>query len=92
MLDLSGSRAQRWRQRLCFDTLHHLSVAGFLGNLVFLQTLFVETFGSNDALWSLTNEFFYYLMCGLTFYALSKEPQRACSAAHCCCCWAASPG
>ncbi|MDH3971826.1 MAG: acyltransferase family protein [Gammaproteobacteria bacterium] len=54
-------------------TLHHLSVTGFLGNLVFMQTLFVETFGSNDALWSLTNEFFYYLMCGLTFYALSKN-------------------
>ena len=57
-------------------TLHHLSVSGFLGNLVFLQTLFVETFGSNDALWSLTNEFFYYLMCGLTFYALSKNRSR----------------
>ena len=75
VLDLSGSRLSGGAS-VYADTLHHLSVTGFLGNLVFLQTLFVETFGSNDALWSLTNEFFYYLMCGLTFYALSKNRSR----------------
>jgi peptidoglycan/LPS O-acetylase OafA/YrhL len=71
-LDISGSRLSGGGS-VYADTLHHLSVNGFLGNLVFLQTLFVETFGSNDALWSLTNEFFYYLMCGLALYALSKN-------------------
>jgi len=74
-LDITGSRLGGGSS-VYADTLHHLSVTGFLGNLVFLQTLFVETFGSNDALWSLTNEFFYYLMCGLTFYALSKNRSR----------------
>jgi peptidoglycan/LPS O-acetylase OafA/YrhL len=71
-LDIIGSQLSGGSS-VYASTLHHLSVGGFLGNLVFLQTLFVETFGSNDALWSLTNEFFYYLMCGLTFYALSKN-------------------
>lgn len=33
----------------------------FLGNLLFLQTLVVPTFGSNGPLWSLTNEFWYYV-------------------------------
>jgi len=74
-LDISGSRLSGGSS-VYADTLHHLSVSGFLGNLVFLQTLFVETFGSNDALWSLTNEFFYYLMCGLGLYALSKNRSR----------------
>ncbi len=55
------------------DRLHHLSLAGFLGNLFYLQNILVETFGTNDALWSLTNEFFYYLICGVTLYALSKN-------------------
>lgn len=74
-LDIIGSQLSGGSS-VYASTLHHLSVSGFLGNLVFLQTLFVETFGSNDALWSLTNEFFYYLMCGLTLYALSKNRSR----------------
>lgn len=32
-----------------------------LGNLLFLQTIAVPTFGSNGPLWSLANEFWYYL-------------------------------
>lgn len=32
-----------------------------LGNAAFLQTLLVPTFGSNGALWSLANEFWYYV-------------------------------
>jgi peptidoglycan/LPS O-acetylase OafA/YrhL len=41
-----------------------------LGNLFFVQTIAVPVFGSNGPLWSLANEFWYYLMfplgcCGL---------------------------
>jgi peptidoglycan/LPS O-acetylase OafA/YrhL len=41
-----------------------------LGNLFFVQTVAVPVFGSNGPLWSLANEFWYYLMfplgcCGL---------------------------
>lgn len=34
----------------------------FAGNLFFLQTLLVPTFGTNGPLWSLANEFWYYLV------------------------------
>lgn len=37
------------------------SVATFLGNLAFLQTITVPVFGSNGPLWSLANEFWYYI-------------------------------
>lgn len=39
---------------------HHWSV--LLGNALFLQSIFVPTFGSNFPLWSLANEFWYYLL------------------------------
>jgi peptidoglycan/LPS O-acetylase OafA/YrhL len=44
-----------------------LTVQAFIGNLAFLQTLCVPTFGSNGALWSLANEFWYYLLFPLLF-------------------------
>ena len=34
----------------------------FLGNLLFLQTIVCPTFGSNGPLWSLANEFWYYVL------------------------------
>jgi peptidoglycan/LPS O-acetylase OafA/YrhL len=37
-------------------------IGTFLGNIGFLQTVFVLPFGSNTALWSLANEFWYYLV------------------------------
>ncbi len=42
-------------------TVDH-SLTTFLGNAAFLQTIFVPNFGSNFPLWSLANEFWYYLM------------------------------
>lgn len=71
-LDIVGSQLSGG-ESVYADRLHHLTVAGFLGNLFYLQNIFVETFGTNDALWSLTNEFFYYVMCGVFLYALSKN-------------------
>jgi peptidoglycan/LPS O-acetylase OafA/YrhL len=34
----------------------------FVGNLFFLQTIVCPTFGSNGPLWSLANEFWYYVL------------------------------
>lgn len=54
---------------------HHIDIAStfslpsFLGNLAFLQTILVPTFGSNGALWSLANEFWYYLLFPLGLLA-----------------------
>jgi peptidoglycan/LPS O-acetylase OafA/YrhL len=42
--------------------LHNLTLGNFLGNLFFLQTIFCATFGSNGPLWSLANEFWYYVL------------------------------
>ena len=40
----------------------HLGITNFAGNLFFLQTILVTTFGSNGALWSLSNEFWYFVL------------------------------
>lgn len=34
----------------------------FMGNLLFLQTICVQVYGSNSPLWSIANEFWYYLL------------------------------
>ena len=39
-----------------------LSGVAFLGNLLFLQTVEVPVYGSNGPLWSLANEFWYYVL------------------------------
>ena len=42
----------------------------FVGNLLFLQTIKVTCLGSNTALWSLSNEFWYYVLFPLAALAL----------------------
>jgi peptidoglycan/LPS O-acetylase OafA/YrhL len=48
------------QQRLGLSMDETLST--FLGNVFFLQTILVQTFGSNGPLWSLSYEFWYYLL------------------------------
>src|SRR5262249_14488667 len=50
--------------------LLHLPI--FLGNLFFLQTILVPTFGTNGPMWSLANEFWYYVLFPCAFLALWK--------------------
>ena len=38
------------------------SLLTFLGNLAFLQTIYFPIFGSNYPMWSLANEFWYYIV------------------------------
>ncbi len=46
----------------------------FLGNIFFLQTITVNQFGTNDPLWSLANEFWYYVLFPLIYIAyVSKK-------------------
>ncbi len=57
--------------------VHKLSV--FFGNLFFLQTIRTPPFGSDGALWSLANEFWYYILFPLaliSFRRHAKLPQR----------------
>ena len=48
------------------------SIATFIGNLFFLQNIYTPVFGINGPLWSLANEFWYYVLFPLIFLALGK--------------------
>jgi peptidoglycan/LPS O-acetylase OafA/YrhL len=55
----------------------HHSLAIFLGNAGFLQTIAVPAFGSDTPLWSLANEFWYYLLFpALAIAVLGREGTR----------------
>jgi peptidoglycan/LPS O-acetylase OafA/YrhL len=56
--------------RLTGDVDGDYSLATFLGNLVGLQDIVVPRFGGNFALWSLTNETWYYVMFPLLVVTL----------------------
>jgi peptidoglycan/LPS O-acetylase OafA/YrhL len=49
-------------QTLIHDVASKLTLPVIAGNLVFLQHARVQTAGTNDSLWSLTNEFWYYIL------------------------------
>lgn len=49
--------------------LENLTPGAFFGNLFFLQTIVFPTFGSNGPLWSLANEFWYYVLFPAVFGA-----------------------
>lgn len=49
-------------QTLVHNIENKLTVPVVAGNFVFLQHARVETAGTNDSLWSLTNEFWYYIL------------------------------
>jgi peptidoglycan/LPS O-acetylase OafA/YrhL len=55
---------------LDFPVVQRLDVATLLGNLAFCQKLITPTFGSNEPLWSLANEAWYYVMFPLLASAL----------------------
>ena len=52
--------------------LNRSGVMDFIGNVFFVQSIFVPTFGSNSALWSLANEFWYYALFPLIYFSLIK--------------------
>jgi peptidoglycan/LPS O-acetylase OafA/YrhL len=52
-----------------------LSLSAFVKNVFFLQTIIAPTFGSNYPLWSLANEFWYYLMFPLLYLSVTQRPR-----------------
>ncbi len=56
--------------------------AAFFGNLAFLQTIVVPVYGSNGPLWSLANEFWYYVVFPLAWVAVAGRgaARLACAA------------
>jgi peptidoglycan/LPS O-acetylase OafA/YrhL len=57
-------------QAVVMDLLQHLSARVILGNAVFLQKVLVQTAGTNESLWSLANEFWYYIAFPVFLLAL----------------------
>lgn len=78
LLDNIGSRLPRaeWlyfgdhASGMLQNAAQHLGWFDFAGNAVFLQTIFVNTLGTNGALWSLSNEFWYYVLFPLALISL----------------------
>ncbi|MBB4121997.1 acyltransferase family protein [Martelella radicis] len=55
-----------------------LTLTSFIGTLLFVQTIFTPTFGSNGPTWSLANEFWYYVTIPLIFWlCMSKSAFRS---------------
>ncbi|MBX6359770.1 MAG: acyltransferase [Acidobacterium ailaaui] len=55
----------------------------FFGNLFFLQGILTTTFGSNTPLWSLANEFWYYILFPCAFLAFRKKNVQAVTCSEC---------
>jgi len=49
------------------DASSNLGAATFFGNFFFLQTILFPAYGTNGPLWSLANEFWYYIMFPLVY-------------------------
>ncbi|MGH1559630.1 acyltransferase family protein [Caulobacter segnis] len=53
-----------------------LSATSLAGNVAFLQNLYVPTFGTNGPLWSLCNEFWYYILFPLGLFLFTQRKNR----------------
>ncbi|MGB7189635.1 MAG: acyltransferase family protein, partial [Acidobacteriaceae bacterium] len=60
-----------------FSVQTHMGVLNLLGNYAFLQGIHVPSFGSNSPLWSLTNEFWYYIAFPPLFFAFVRSSSVA---------------
>lgn len=69
---LSGAYAALWHSAPQPDR-YDASLGTLLGNVFFLQTIKVPVFGSNGPLWSLANEFWYYVLFPLMFIAFAGQ-------------------
>ncbi|OIP68707.1 MAG: hypothetical protein AUK48_15605 [Oscillatoriales cyanobacterium CG2_30_44_21] len=56
----------------------NISPVNFVGNVLFLQTIFFDNYGSNYPLWSLSNEFWYYILFPLLlFLVIGRKREKA---------------
>jgi peptidoglycan/LPS O-acetylase OafA/YrhL len=65
------------------NVAHALSFTTFIGNAAFLQSILVPTFGSNGALWSLANEFWYYILFPLAACVIGRVYKKLWQALIC---------
>lgn len=56
-----------------FSPIGKLTFETFLGNVFFVQNILTYSFGSNAPLWSLANEFWYYILFPLFYFGFNKK-------------------
>jgi len=66
---LTGAFQQIWSSGPVSSDEYADSALNFFANLLFLQTVAAPVFGTNGPLWSLANEFWYYVMFPLCLLA-----------------------
>ncbi len=64
-----GLYAGRVPNHITYNVHQTLTWTAFAGNALFLQSIRVPVFGSNAPLWSLANEFWYYVLFPLGLFA-----------------------
>jgi Predicted acyltransferases len=72
-----------------YPVLTRLNVTVLAGNALFLQTVYCPPLGSNDALWSLAYEFWYYLLfpaIAVAIYPSTTSASRRLAAGAVACC------
>lgn len=74
---LEGALADAWASGPGPGTPHDGSIVTLLGNLLFLQTIAVPVYGTNGPLWSLANEFWYYVLFPLLVTGLGGPGARS---------------
>ena len=57
----SGAYSEMWASGPLKEEFSR-GVSVLVGNILFQQTVFVPVFGTNSPLWSLSNEFYYYIL------------------------------
>ncbi len=72
LLDLIGSNLHL-SEAVYEGRLDQLSLTVLVGNMFFLQEILLPTFGTNDALWSLTYEIAYYILFAFFLALLSSQ-------------------
>jgi peptidoglycan/LPS O-acetylase OafA/YrhL len=77
LLDKIGVAFAASRSLFPGDAAQNDTAVAFVGNLFFLQGVFVPAFGSDGPLWSLANEFWYYILFPLGMLAMfpSRRPR-----------------
>ncbi len=58
---------------ITFSVASAQNFKNFFGSLFFVQSILTQTFGSNTPLWSLANEFWYYLLFPLCIFIFWKN-------------------
>lgn len=76
---------------ITFPVRPNMTWKAFFGSLFFVQKILTPVFGSNGALWSLANEFWYYLIFPLGLLAVHGRyalwQKLVCAAACVAACW-----